>query len=342
MLEAKQRVGGRVYTMREPFTHGLYAEAGAMRIPRSHKLTLAYVEKFGLATKDFTMNNPEGWCHLFGRKHRFREVEAKPHLIGAHLPEHERGATCNAMWERALKPFIDKLAAAGDDGWPEIVGKFDDYSTREFLEENGWSEAAIELFGLLMNQESLMNTSFLELLREEVGHFYTDMVRIDGGMDHLPRGFLPQLAGRIRFGARMIALDQTEHDVCVHYQTAAGRMKVHADHAIITVPFPVLRHVEMLKPLSQSKRRAIRQLHYDASAKILFQCRRRFWEEDEGIFGGGTVTDLADPQHLLSGGRARHGPRRAARELHVVGGRAALGIAVRPRSASCRRSRTWR
>jgi monoamine oxidase len=293
VLEAKQRVGGRVYTMREPFTHGLYAEAGAMRIPRSHKLTLAYVEKFGLATKDFTMNNPEGWCHLFGRKHRFREVEEKPHLIGAHLPENERGATCNAMWERALKPFIDKLAVAGDDGWPEIVGKFDDYSTREFLEENGWSEAAIELFGLLMNQESLMNTSFLELLREEVGHFYTDMVRIKGGMDHLPRGFLPQLAGRIRFGARMIALDQTEHDVCVHYQTAAGRMKIHADHAIITVPFPVLRHVEMLKPLSQNKRRAIRQLHYDASAKILFQCRRRFWEEDEGIFGGGTVTDLA-------------------------------------------------
>ena len=38
--------------------------------------------------------------------------------------------------------------------------------------------------------------------------------------------------------------------------------------------------------------RAIRQLHYDASAKVLLQCRRRFWEEDEGIFGGGTMTDL--------------------------------------------------
>src|SRR4029079_4987127 len=78
-----------------------------------------------------------------------------------------------------------------------------------------------------------------------------------------------------------------------HYTTAAGRMRVHADHAIITVPFSVLRHVEMLKPLSLHKRRAIRQLHYDASAKILFQCRRRFWEEDDGIFGGGSVTHLA-------------------------------------------------
>jgi monoamine oxidase len=54
-----------------------------------------------------------------------------------------------------------------------------------------------------------------------------------------------------------------------------------------------LRHVEVLKPFSRPKQRAIRQLHYDASAKIFFQTRRRFWEEDDGIYGGGTVTDLA-------------------------------------------------
>ena len=35
LLEAQQRVGGRIYTMRAPFSHGLYAEAGAMRIPRA-------------------------------------------------------------------------------------------------------------------------------------------------------------------------------------------------------------------------------------------------------------------------------------------------------------------
>ncbi|MFO1412699.1 MAG: flavin monoamine oxidase family protein [Burkholderiales bacterium] len=293
VLEAQQRVGGRIYTLREPFAPGLYAEAGAMRIPRSHRLTLAYVRQFGLPTVDFTMNNPEGYCHLFGRKHRWREVDAKPHLIGAHLAEHERGSTCGAMWARAMQPFAERIEAHGADGWDEIVRRYDTYSIREFLEEQGWSEAAIELFGLLMNQESLMNTSFLEMLREEVGRFYVDMVRIEGGMDLLPRAFMPALRDRIRFGARMVALDQSADAVTVHYQTAAGRRKVHADHAIVTVPFAVLRHVEMGTPLSLPKRRAIRQLHYDASAKILFQCRRRFWEEDEGIFGGGTVTDLA-------------------------------------------------
>jgi monoamine oxidase len=110
-------------------------------------------------------------------------------------------------------------------------------------------------------------------------------------MDNLPRAFLPDLYGDIRFGARMIAINQSPNSVTIHYQTPAGRFAEKGDFAILTVPFPVMRHVEVLKPFSRPKQRAIRQLHYDASAKILFQCRHRFWE-DEGIFGGGTITDL--------------------------------------------------
>ncbi len=91
----------------------------------------------------------------------------------------------------------------------------------------------------------------------------------------------------------MIAIDQTPDEAVIHYQTRVGRFAARGDYTIITVPFPVLRHVEVLKPFSRTKQRAIRQLHYDASAKIFFQTRRRFWEEDDGIYGGGTVTDLA-------------------------------------------------
>jgi monoamine oxidase len=118
------------------------------------------------------------------------------------------------------------------------------------------------------------------------------MCQITGGADHLPHAFLPSLGGRIRYGAKMIAIDQTPEQVVIHYQSPAGRAQAAGDYAIITVPFPVLRHVEVLQPFSRPKQRAIRQLHYDASAKIFFQTRRRFWETDEGIFGGGTVTDL--------------------------------------------------
>src|SRR5712691_10336789 len=46
ILEARMRPGGRVHTLREPFSDGLYAEAGAARIPDNHDLTLKYVKLF--------------------------------------------------------------------------------------------------------------------------------------------------------------------------------------------------------------------------------------------------------------------------------------------------------
>jgi monoamine oxidase len=292
ILEARQRVGGRVYTMRDPFTEGLHGEAGAMRIPRSHALTMAYVEKLGLRVYPFTMHNPRAYYHVNGRRHRIAEAETDPGCLGFELAVDERGRTVGQLWEETLHPILDRLRTAGDAAWPEIVAQYDHYSVREFLQAGRRSEGAVEMFGLLMNQEGLMNTAFLELLREEAGQCYTNLVQIEGGMDRLPQAFLPALAGRIHFGAKVTAIDQTTDSVTVYYRTLAGQTQVKGDHAILTIPFPALRHVEALKPFSRAKQRAIRQLHYDLATKILIQCRRRFWETEDGIWGGTTVTDL--------------------------------------------------
>jgi len=53
ILEARTRPGGRVHTLREPFSDGLYAEAGAARIPENHDLTLKYVKEFALPLEPF-------------------------------------------------------------------------------------------------------------------------------------------------------------------------------------------------------------------------------------------------------------------------------------------------
>jgi monoamine oxidase len=291
ILEAQGRVGGRVYTLREPFAPGLHAEAGAMRIPRAHDLTMAYIAKFNLPTADFTMGNPNNYACYGGVKRRMSQVDADPSLLPFELAPHEAGKTAGQLWEAALAPVVKMIET---EGWEAVYAAYDQYSVREFLEDlNGWSEGAIEMFGLLFNQEALMNSSFLELLREETGGYYTNMVYLVGGTDNLPRAFLPDLRDRIIFGAKMIALDQDPAGVTIHFHTLGGRRSISGDYAILTVPFPVLRHVEIVKPFSRAKQRAIRQLKYDASAKIFFQCRRRFWEEDENIFGGGTTTDLA-------------------------------------------------
>lgn len=167
ILEAQQRVGGRIYTLREPFTDGLYAEVGAMRIPRTHELTLAYIDKFGLRTNDFTMDNPNAYFHIGGRKMRIAEANQNPSLLGFETGSHEQGQTVGRLWLKAIKPLLDMLGTDGDSAWNEIIAKFDQYSTREFLEASGWSEGAIEMYGLLANQEAVMNSSFLELRSEE-------------------------------------------------------------------------------------------------------------------------------------------------------------------------------
>lgn len=290
ILEAQHRIGGRIYTLREPFAQGLYGEAGAMRIPRAHGLTMAYIEKFGLQTQDFVMGNPQAYVYIGGVKRRLAEVQANPDLLGFDTSDSEKGKLAGDLWDKAIRPLVERVEK---EGWDGVVAEYDEYSVREFLELMKWSEGMIEMFGLLNNQEAVMNSSFLELLREDGGNYYTNMCNIKGGMDNLSHAFLPALAPHIRYGAKMVAIDQTPDEAIIHYQTAAGRFEARGDYAIVTVPFPVLRHVEVLKPFSRAKQRAIRQLHYDASAKIFFQTRRRFWETDEGIYGGGTVTDLA-------------------------------------------------
>src|SRR5262245_57587919 len=45
ILEARTRPGGRVYTLRQPFSDGLYAEAGALFIPNHHTYTMKYVRR---------------------------------------------------------------------------------------------------------------------------------------------------------------------------------------------------------------------------------------------------------------------------------------------------------
>jgi monoamine oxidase len=292
LLEAQNRVGGRVFTMREPFTEGLYGEAGAMRIPRAHDLTQHYVAKFGLPTKPFTMGNPKAWVMLHGQKVRLGEFKNDEHALPFELAEEEMKLAIGDRWVHTLQPLFDRIRAGGEEAWQEIASELDQFSLWEFLEHQGWSQGAIELYCLMFHMEPFLNSAFLEILREEAGDWFTDVVYIPGGMDQLPRSFLPELAPHIRFGAKVVSIGQDSEGVTIQYQNASGRNLLRADHAIVTLPFSVLRHIEITPAVSRGKQRAIRQLHYDASAKIFLQTRSRFWETNDGIEGGGSVTDL--------------------------------------------------
>jgi monoamine oxidase len=291
VLEAQNRVGGRVWTCRD-FAPGVYAEFGAMRIPRVHDLTLAYCDLFGLELRPFVMGNPKTLVHIAGERMTMSEAEANPERLPFELAEHERGRTWSELWNEAVSEVTAKYEEVGEDAFEEVLAEYDQYSIREFLEMRGFSEGAIELYGVMSFREANMGAAVIEQLREIVGRAFEDMQEIVGGLDLLPQAFYRQLKPYVRFGAVVHAIEYDDHGVTVHYKNEAGRFSVTGDHAVVAIPFGVLRDVEVTPPFSREKQKAIRELNYNASTKVLFQTKTRFWEETDGIRGGTTATDL--------------------------------------------------
>lgn len=284
VLEARARVGGRILTARDPFSDGLAGELGAMRLPVAHRLTQAYIRDFGLTTAPFRSNNPAAWSYVHGQRRRSSE----PLDDTFDLASDERGLGLDALLERTLGPL--RAMATTPEGWARIEASWGKSSLRDFLDASGWSAGAVEMFGVLARHESLMDTSFLEFFRGS-NHGASEMVRIVGGMDQLPRAFLRRIGRHLRYGAVVRRIEQGPGYARAHYDSAGLQHSVTGDYLIVALPYSVLRHIETIPAWSPAKQRAIRQVHYDNAAKIIFQFRRRFWE-DEGIRYGSSVTDL--------------------------------------------------
>ncbi|HOU25197.1 MAG TPA: FAD-dependent oxidoreductase, partial [Anaerolineae bacterium] len=157
LLEAQQRVGGRVLTLRSPFTEGLYAEAGAMRIPRTHVLALAYVERYGLRTVPFSAG--PGTTRFFLRGKRVSDGTAGKLVaqLGLRLNESEQQHSPDELWNAAVAPLVAAMRAERESNWGPRFDELSRVSTRQFLCNAGWSEGAIKLFGILENQEALLD-----------------------------------------------------------------------------------------------------------------------------------------------------------------------------------------
>jgi len=290
VLEAQTRVGGRIYTLRS-FAPGLYAEAGAMRIPRSHELTLEYCRLFDLPLVPFVMGNPKALVFIGGERMTAEEANAHPERLPFNLAPTEHGRSAGDLWEEAITDIRAMVQTGGQDAWPEIVRRYDEYSLYEFLKSRGFSEGAIEFYAVMNFVESDLHNSFVEVLREELGGAYVDMQTIAGGMDALPNAFYGRLQEEVRFGHEVKAIEQDGDSVSLRCRIGPDTVSFTGDYAICTVPFSVLRPIE--HRFSREKERAIRQLNYHASTKILLQVRERIWETNDGIFdGGATVTDL--------------------------------------------------
>ncbi|GGE31518.1 putative L-amino-acid oxidase YobN [Pullulanibacillus camelliae] len=313
ILEATQRVGGRIYTLREPFVDDLYLDVGAMRIPSHHELVIEYIKKFGLEINAFVNTTPNDIIFANGVKTTRKNYQQHPDILRYPVAPHEKGKTAGQLLLAAIQPVIDYIQQDPLKHWQQVIRQFDRYSMETFLRYNpvgaSLSSGAVELCKVLLGLEGFPNLSFPAILRELLPLLTPNMLfyEIKGGNDHLPQAFMSQLKDNIFLNQQMIKISQEPHQVTIHsIHTQSQRpLQTTGDLVILTIPFTMLKFVE-IEPrhsFSHNKRKAIRELHYVPSTKIGLQFRHRFWE-GEGLKGGSLATDLPIrfayyPSHLI-------------------------------------------
>ena len=134
-----------------------------------------------------------------------------------------------------------------------------------------------------------------EYLATEI-NMQTPMFQVVGGTDGIVRALAAKV-GHITLGAAVQAIEQPSGRVRVRYTTADGASRqAEGAFCISTLPLTLLRDVSL--DASSDLRAAVGAINYSSAGKIGLQFSRRFWEEDDGIFGGITRTDQEITQIL--------------------------------------------
>lgn len=284
VIEARDRAGGRVNTLREPFADGLHAEAGALFIPQNHALTLGYARLFGLAL--------EPAMPLFeSRLYFVRGQRVVPASSGVEWPfelsaaEKELGRA--GLWRRYVDDALDVLGDVAAPGWPagRALAEIDRMSGAEFLRSRGASAATL----------ALLRVGFLDLMGDGIESYSAlQMLQrvalakragersyvIRDGSDRLAQEFAKALAGSVQYRSRVVRIEPGERSAGVVVEREGRRERLAADRIVCTVPFSVLRRIEVSPPFSGEKKHAIDELPYTSVVRVLLQFGEKFWNAD--------------------------------------------------------------
>lgn len=292
ILESRARPGGRVYTLREPFSDGLYAEAGAARIQDSHEYTLRYVKRFNLELDPFLPPAGNSVTCVAGR--RLVTPQGNP-IDLARVPldfsTEERQIGLRGGLVKYLFGHLDEIGDPASPSWPsKDLSRFE-VPIAEFCRRNGASEAFVKMIAF---GHDLGTMSALHLLRDTaVGMATRQWFKIRGGNDRLPVALAAALADNIRYGAAVVRLEQDDSAVRVTYLRDRTPVTIAGDYAVCAVPAAVMKDVEISPALPERKRRALDELGSLPMARVHLQTSRRFWLE-RGDTGWGATDDPMD------------------------------------------------
>jgi monoamine oxidase len=326
VIEATNRPGGRVRTHRFKST-GEYHELGAMRIPKSHDYTRHYISVVGLdpALRTFVTSHDNQNCFYYfrGQVCRIKDANSRGSVFDKfHLSAHEQQiAYHHAARARALFGILlentslsmseeDRQSFFGQRLMTDRAAALESETLGDFLSRRLDTAEAKELIGSVTGLEVWWDKALSMFLRDEIVNTGDGLQEIAGGLDLLPSKLAAMLPhGTIRFNTEVTSIRLAKNGVQLQTRptkkpqddgsdwdcppTKMPPQEEIADYVICTIPFGVLRRME-LEGLSNAKMRAIRNLNYASSTKVLLHCKERFWEmgsPDERIIGGASHTD---------------------------------------------------
>lgn len=299
IYEGSFRTGGRTWT--KHFPSGQYHERGAMRIPASHDHTRHYAKELGLELRPFITShaNKEAFYDIRGKRARIREGKQEIFPLFALTPEEASCDSAPDIMGRHLSKLVEDLTPAEKESLfagelaTERLRQLDKLTLREFLAER-LSPGALELVGSATNLRSLWDTGLSVFLRDEIRGNGVGLSEVVGGIDQIAGRLAQQLDGSISLDTKIMGLHPREDGKLeVELKRADGAIdRVTHENVICTIPFTSLRNVDVSPPLSPSKMRAMRELDYHSSVKVILEVKERFWEgEKYGIFGGASHSD---------------------------------------------------
>jgi monoamine oxidase len=299
ILEARERVGGRAWTLRDGdkiemvgeetqtvrFSPGLYMNAGPARIPSFHQGLLGYAQKFGVPL-EVEVNSSRS-AYIMGEDGTRVRLRAAVNDMRGYVSEMlskalSQGAldqSVSAADKQKLLPFLKAYGGLTPDG------QFKGTQNSGFAQYPGAGVTPgkavdpVPLDTLLANRE-LPLAEF-----EDFIYMQATMFQPVGGMDRIHAGFQRNLLRPATLGAEVIEIGQSGKGVKVAYRDkASGSVQaIEADYLICTIPFPVLAGIKT--DFSPAVKRAIAGVVYDHSNKVGFDAPR-FWEKEDQIYGG--------------------------------------------------------
>ena len=281
VVEAKERVGGRVHSMRRL---GHRQETGGAYIGAGYRRVVGAAERLGIDLADVTP------MLAFFRE---QDLVLDGKLIRqSEWPDHPRNPFPGE--DRALMPWTchrvlavreNPLSSPGE--WLDPRFAEHDVSVHEWMKRLGFGESAIGLgygmnpsFGddargvsaLLAFFRAAFSVAQRRLAPEGVlGYTARD------GVQRIPEAMAGALRREVHFGRTVTALACGRRRIEV--RCADGAVYT-APHVVCSLPFGVLRGIAIDPPFQGRQAEAVRGLASQSVTQVYFAHRSRFWERD--------------------------------------------------------------